>query len=62
MNDKRKPGRPATGQTTVTVRIPIALKPAVAELVTTFHRLKWQPARQPGQVNQEPGDSHDAKV
>ena len=47
MNDKRKPGRPATGRSTKQVRIPIVLEPAVRELVATYERLRWQPARPP---------------
>lgn len=45
MNDKRKPGRPATGRTTKQVRIPCVLEPAVRELVATYERLRWQPLR-----------------
>lgn len=44
MTEKRR-GRPATGQTTVTIRIPLVLKPAVEELVATYRRLKWMPSR-----------------
>lgn len=47
MNDKRKAGRPATGRSTKQVRIPIVLEPAVRELVATYERLRWQPARPP---------------
>lgn len=45
--DKRGRGRPATGSTTVMVRIPGALKPAVTELVATYRRAKlkaWEAA------------------
>ncbi len=52
----KKPGRKPTGPTTVIVRIPGALKPAVAELVAHYRQAKvkaWeaaplkQPATQP---------------
>ena len=45
METKRKPGRPATGRSTKQVRIPVVLEPAVRELVATYERLRWQPAR-----------------
>lgn len=45
MNDKRKPGRPATGQTTVTIRIPKVLEPAIQEWVRTYRRIIWQPVQ-----------------
>lgn len=47
METKRKPGRPATGRSTKQVRIPIVLEPAVKELVATYERIRWQPARPP---------------
>ena len=56
MESKRKPGRPATGQNTVSVRIPKALKPAVTELVETYRRLRWQPARPPQPDNAKETD------
>lgn len=45
MTESRRPGRPPTGTTTTTVRIPLALKPAVDELVATYRRLQWMPSR-----------------
>ncbi len=55
---KRGRGRPATGPTTVMVRIPGALKPAVAELVAHYRQAKqraWEaaPLRKPGQVDRD---------
>ena len=45
--EKRGRGRPATGPTTITIRVPIALKPAVAELVAHYRQAKikaWEAA------------------
>jgi hypothetical protein len=49
---KRGRGRPATGSTSTMVRIPIALKPAVTELIAHYRAAKqraWeaQPLRRP---------------
>lgn len=62
----RRPGRQPTGRTTMMVRIPIALKPAVAELVAHYRQAKqkaWnaQPLRQPEQPDVDE-DAHWAKV
>ncbi len=38
MKTETKRGRPATGVTTVMVRIPAALKPVVAELVKAYRQ------------------------
>jgi hypothetical protein len=48
----KKPGRKPTGSTTVIVRIPGALKPAVTELVAHYRQAKikaWEavPLKQP---------------
>lgn len=45
----KKRGRPATGQKTTLVRVPIALKPAIQEWVNNYQRISWQipPAGQP---------------
>ena len=40
----RRRGRPATGLQSCVVRVPLALRPAVEELVATYKRLKWMPA------------------
>ena len=50
--EKRGRGRPATGPTTITIRVPIALKPAVAELIAHYRQAKvtaWEaaPSKQP---------------
>jgi len=58
MNNKRKPGRPATGRSTKQMRVPLVLEPAIRELIATYERLRWQPARQLGQANQEQGNEH----
>ena len=45
--EPKKPGRKPTGPTTVIVRIPGALKPAVAELVAHYRQAKqraWEAA------------------
>lgn len=63
----KKPGRKPTGPTTVIVRIPGALKPAVAELVAHYRQAKvkaWeaaplkQPAAQPEQAIEPGGPEH----
>lgn len=55
---KRGRGRPATGPTTITIRVPIALKPAVVALVNSYHLAEqkaWEaaPLRKPGQVDRD---------
>ncbi len=61
----QRPGRQRTGRTTSMVRIPTALKPAVAELVASYRLAKqraWnaQPLRKQEQPDDE--DAHWAKV
>ena len=57
--EKRGRGRPATGPTTITIRVPIALKPAVAALVVDYRAARQRaldaaPLKQPEtQPNQE---------
>jgi hypothetical protein len=51
--EKRGRGRPATGPTTITIRVPIALKPAVLALVNTFH-LAEQKAWETGPLRRQP--------
>ena len=36
--NRRGRGRPATGATTTTIRIPIPLKPAIEKFVREYHR------------------------
>ena len=60
---KRGRGRPATGPTTITIRVPIALKPAVVALVNSFHlaeQAAWEqgPLRKP--VKPDPTVSENA--
>ncbi|HSA48382.1 MAG TPA: hypothetical protein P5552_18085 [Candidatus Competibacteraceae bacterium] len=54
-SNPKKRGRPATGQTTTLMRVPVALKPAIQEWVSNYRRLSWQNPR-PGQ----PDDDEDA--
>jgi hypothetical protein len=56
--EAKRPGRQPTGRTTAMVRIPIALKPAVTELVASYRLAKqraWeaQPLRRPGQPDDD---------
>lgn len=51
--EKRGRGRPATGPTTITIRVPIALKPAVVALVNSFH-LAEQAAWEQGPLRRQP--------
>ena len=56
--EPKKPGRKPTGPTTVIIRIPGALKPAVTELVAHYRQAKvkaWEaaPLRKPGQVDRD---------
>ena len=59
-DEPKKRGRQPTGRTSGMVRIPLALKPAVAELVETYRQAKikaWEaaPLRQPAaQPDREP--------
>ena len=56
--EKRGRGRPATGPTTITIRVPIALKPAVVALVNTFH-LAEQKAWETGPLRRQPDPQPD---
>ena len=51
--EKRGRGRPATGPTTITIRVPIALKPAVVALVNSY-RLAEQKAWETGPLRRQP--------
>ena len=56
--EQKKGGRPATGINSTMMRIPNALKPAVAELVAHYRRAKikaWEaaPLKQPAQPDRE---------
>ena len=51
--EKRGRGRPATGPTTITIRVPIVLKPAIVALVNTFH-LAEQKAWETGPLRRQP--------
>ena len=51
--EKRGRGRPATGPTTITIRVPIALKPAVVALVNSY-RLAEQKAWENGPLRRQP--------
>ncbi|MBK8752937.1 MAG: hypothetical protein IPL99_15485 [Candidatus Competibacteraceae bacterium] len=51
--EKRGRGRPATGPTTITIRVPIALKPAVVALVHSYH-LAEQKAWEAGPLRRQP--------
>jgi hypothetical protein len=59
--EKRGRGRPATGPTTITIRVPIALKPAVLSLVNTFH-LAEQKAWETGPLRREPAAQTDREA
>ena len=53
--EKRGRGRPATGPTTITIRVPIALKPAVVALFQAFH-LAEQKAWETGPLRRQADD------
>jgi hypothetical protein len=59
--EKRGRGRPATGPTTITIRVPIALKPAVLSLVNTFH-LAEQKAWETGPLRRQPEAQPDREA
>ena len=59
--EKRGIGRPATGPTTITIRVPIALKPAVVALVNTFH-LAEQKAWETGPLRRQPAAQPDQEA
>ena len=59
--EKRGRGRPATGPTTITIRVPIALKPAVLALVNTFH-LAEQKACETGPLRRQPEAQPDREA
>lgn len=59
--EKRGRGRPATGPTTITIRVPIALKPAVLSLVNAFH-LAEQKAWETGPLRRQPAAQTDREA
>ena len=59
--EKRGRGRPATGPTTITIRVPIALKPAVLALVNAFH-LAEQKALETGPLRRQPEAQPDREA